>query len=75
MRSTPNVLTTELRDLQYNECIDNMYCRHSFFQHWWKSRKTFSGMQEKIIIIHLKLRFIHQIYDMHFQFQNHDFET
>ena len=28
MMSTPNVLTTELRDLLYNECIDNM-CYYS----------------------------------------------
>ena len=25
MTSTPNVLTTELRDLLYNQCIDNMF--------------------------------------------------
>ena len=26
MTSTPNVLTTELRDLLYNQCIDNTCC-------------------------------------------------
>ena len=30
MSSTPNVLTTLLRDLLYNKCIDNTCC-HSFF--------------------------------------------
>ena len=30
MTSTPNVLTTELRDLLYNQCVDNT-CRYSFF--------------------------------------------
>ena len=30
MTSTPNVLTTELRDLLYNQCIDNTCC-YSFF--------------------------------------------
>ena len=28
--STSNVLTTELRDFLYNQCIDNMFC-YSFF--------------------------------------------
>ena len=26
LTSNANVLTTELRDLLYNQCIDNMYC-------------------------------------------------
>ena len=26
MTSTPNVLMTELGDLLYNQCIDNLYC-------------------------------------------------
>ena len=30
MTSTPNVLTTELRDLLYNQCIDNT-CWYSIF--------------------------------------------
>ena len=30
MTSTPNVLTTDLRDLVYNHCIDNTCC-YSFF--------------------------------------------
>ena len=30
MTSTPNVLTTELPDLLYNQCIDNTCC-YSFF--------------------------------------------
>ena len=30
MTSTPNVLTTELRDLLYNQCIVKTYC-YSFF--------------------------------------------
>ena len=30
MMSTPNVLMTELRDLLYNQCIDNMCC-YSFY--------------------------------------------
>ena len=30
MTSTSNVLTTELRDLLYNQCIDNTCC-YSFF--------------------------------------------
>ena len=30
MRSTPNILTTELRDLLYTQGIDNMCC-YSFF--------------------------------------------
>ena len=30
MTSTPKVVTTELRDLLYNQCIDNTFC-YSFF--------------------------------------------
>ena len=30
MTSTPNVLTTELGDLLYNQCIDNMCCYFFF---------------------------------------------
>ena len=31
MTSTPKDLTTELHDLQYNQCIDNT-CHYSFFR-------------------------------------------
>ena len=64
MMSTPNVLTAELRDLLYNQCIGNT-CWSSIFiyptgrirvckirfvwQHWWKSQKNFSGVQEMSI--------------------------
>ena len=30
MTSTPNILTAELRDLLYNQCIDNMSCYSIF---------------------------------------------
>ena len=30
MTTTPNVLTTELRDLLYNQCIDNTCCYSMF---------------------------------------------
>ena len=64
MMSTSNVLTTELHDFLYNQCIDNAGWYSIFifthgsdkgmqdkiFQHWWKSWKTLSGMQEKMCI-------------------------
>ena len=64
MMSTPNVLAAELRDLLYNQCIGNT-CWSSIFiyptgrirvckirfvwQHWWKSQKNLSGVQEMSI--------------------------
>ena len=48
-----NDVKRQLRDLLYNQCIYNT-CRYSFFirpmvidkicQHWWKSRKTMTGI-------------------------------
>ena len=55
MTSTPNILTGELRDVLYNQCIDNMCC-YSFCIYSTGQiraskmcqylRKTLSGMQE-----------------------------
>ena len=64
MTFTPKILTIELRDLQYNQSIDNTCCYSLFIyptrsdkgmldnicQHWEKSRKTMSGMQENQIL-------------------------
>ena len=64
MTSNPNVLMTELPDLLFSECIDNMRCFFDFYlshgsdkgmsdkicQHWWKSQKTLSGVQENVFL-------------------------
>ena len=62
MMSTPSILTTELRGLLYNQCIDDvllfLFClsqgankgiKDKICQHWWRSWKTLSDMQEKMI--------------------------
>ena len=45
MMSTSNILMTELCDLQYNQCIDNM-CFYSFF---YLSHGLDKGMQDKTL--------------------------